>query len=60
MYLTFTSMSPTTTTRNERMCTTYMGTLITYRPSAERAYRHTPFEDVAKRVVRRRRRLFRR
>lgn len=37
-----------------------MGTLITYRPSAERAYRHTPSEDVAKRVVRPRRRLFRR
>ncbi|WP_272950515.1 hypothetical protein [Ornithinimicrobium pratense] len=42
------------------MSTTHMGPLISYRPSAERAYRHTPSEDVAKRVVRPRRRFFRR
>lgn len=37
-----------------------MGTLIAYRATAERAYRHTLAEDVSKRVVRPRRRFFRR
>lgn len=37
-----------------------MGNLLAFRPTAERAYRHTPAEDVAKRVIRPRRRIFRR
>lgn len=37
-----------------------MGSLIAYRPTAERAFRHTRAEDIAKRVVRPRRRFFRR
>jgi hypothetical protein len=37
-----------------------MGSLIAYRPTADRAYRHTLAEDVAKRPVRPRRRFFRR
>lgn len=37
-----------------------MGPLVIYRPSASRAFHHTLAEDVAKRPVRPRRRLFKR
>lgn len=39
---------------------TTMGITITYRASADRAFRHTLAQDVAKRPVRPRRRIFRR
>lgn len=39
---------------------TTMGIMIMYRASADRAFRHTLAQDVAKRPVRPRRRLFRR
>lgn len=57
-HLTQRRADPRTATRKDQP--THMGSLMIYRPSAERAYRHTLAEDVAKRPVRPRRRLFRR